>query len=104
MGNEIPQLSGKEFVILDLLIAGGRPMYGLELVDNSGGGLPRGTVYVLLNRMEEKGYVTSARENKEPGVSGIARRLYKPTGYGVKVFRATERLRAIGRLQPAFGR
>lgn len=89
--------------MLDLLVTAGRAMYGLELVESSGGALPRGTVYVLLNRMEEKGYVTSSREDKSPGVSGIPRRLYKPSGYGVKVFRATQRLRALAPLQPAFG-
>ena len=35
-------------------------MYGLELVTESEGALKRGTVYVTLGRLEEKGYVGQA--------------------------------------------
>jgi hypothetical protein len=42
---------------MDLLPAGER--FGLELVEQSAGGLKRGSVYVILSRMEAKGFVTS---------------------------------------------
>jgi DNA-binding PadR family transcriptional regulator len=84
---EIPSLSGKEYLIMNLLIASRNPMYGLQMVEKSDGALGRGTIYVTLSRLEEKGYISS---KKEPEQSGVAspRRLYKPTGLGAKVFRA----------------
>ena len=57
-------------------------MYGLELVVESAGALKRGTVYVTLGRMEEKGYVTSRAEPPLPAQGGLPRRLYRSTPYG----------------------
>jgi hypothetical protein len=45
----------RERCILDLLSEG--PMYGLDLVKKSNGLLKRGTVYVLLGRMHDRGLV-----------------------------------------------
>lgn len=84
--NELPRLSEKEFIILNLLVGARNPMYGLELVDKSDGVLKRGTIYTTLNRLEEKGYVSSKREEEQAGLQ--PRRLYKATGLGVQVFRA----------------
>jgi DNA-binding PadR family transcriptional regulator len=81
MTERVPTLSGKEHVILDLL-GKAREMYGLELVSESDGALKRGTVYVTLGRMEEKGYVTSRAEAGSPGHGGLPRRLYRSTPYG----------------------
>ncbi len=80
------KLSGKELVVLDLL-RDGREAYGLWLVDAAEGNLKRGTVYVTLSRMEEKGLVESWREPRRPGVPGIPRRLYRATGVGVAALR-----------------
>lgn len=92
--DELPLLSRKERTILDLLLsAAGREMYGLELVEGSGGRLARGTVYVTLNRMEDKGYVESRRDDT-PHVSGTRRRLYRVTGYGQRVHQAWDLARA----------
>src|SRR5207253_3377248 len=52
--NGVLTLPRKERLILELLASEG-PMYGLQLVEQSGGGLKRGTVYVTLGRMEAKG-------------------------------------------------
>ena len=81
MRDRVPTLSGKEHVILELL---GRSseMYGLELVTESAGALKRGTVYVTLGRMEDKGYVTSRAEEDTPAHGGLPRRLYRATPYG----------------------
>jgi PadR family transcriptional regulator PadR len=87
--NDLPSLSRKEYLIMNLLVGSRRPKYGLELVDESNGELKRGTIYVTLNRLEEKGYVTSKKEPEAPGIAS-PRRLYKPTGLGEKVFRALE--------------
>ena len=76
--------------MLDLLLS--EPdMYGLELVAASKGTLKRGTVYVTLGRMEEKGYIRSRQEDAPGG--GLPRRLYKPTSLGRQVFEAWETVR-----------
>jgi|SRR5947207_15607476 DNA-binding PadR family transcriptional regulator len=87
--NDLPSLSRKEYVVMNMLIGARREMYGLELVDRSEGEVKRGTIYVTLNRLEEKGYVSSKKEPEAPGIAS-PRRLYKPTGLGEKVFRAFE--------------
>ena len=81
MGGRVPTLSGKEHVILGLL-GRSREMYGLELVTESAGALKRGTVYVTLGRMEQKGYITSRAEEESPAQGGLPRRLYRSTPYG----------------------
>lgn len=43
--------------ILDILTESPEPMYGLDMVKASGGQLQRGTVYVLLGRMQDHGLV-----------------------------------------------
>jgi len=83
--DKLPRLSGTESLILDLLRS--RDMYGLELVAESEGSLKRGTVYVTLGRMEEKGYVESWAE-KNPAHSGLPRRLYRATALGARVLDA----------------
>ncbi len=94
---DFPRLSPKEALILELLISHGE-LYGLELVEASGGALKRGTVYVTLGRMADKGYVES-RQVKEEGEAGLPRRVFQATGYGVKALRVLE----IGRRVMAGG-
>ena len=84
---DIPRLSAKEAEVLRLLIANGE-MYGLEMVERSNE-LKRGTVYVTLSRMGDKGYVESRVEELAPG-DGPPRRLYRATGLGVRAYRAHE--------------
>ena len=80
--------SGKELLVLELL--SGKPaMYGLEMVRASNG-LARGTFYVLLSRMEDKGYVSS-RQEKQETQSGMPRRLYSITGVGQRALHAARR-------------
>ena len=85
---EIPRLSHKEALILRQLIGQGE-MYGLELVNASGGELKRGTVYVTLGRMADKRYVESRTVPQDDG-SGMPKRLFKATGYGARVLHAWE--------------
>lgn len=89
----VPMLSSKELTILNLL-ASGRPMFGLELVAAAKGELKRGTVYVTLNRMEDKGYLESETETPRPGAAGLPRRLYRPTALGLRVLNAWAAVRA----------
>ena len=92
-------MSRTESLVMELLR--GRERYGLELVDTSGGALKRGSVYVILARMEEKGFVESRQEERSPGVSGLPRRLYRATPYGRKVHGAFALLRDALSLNPA---
>jgi DNA-binding PadR family transcriptional regulator len=83
----LPTLPAKEREILELLVATG-PMFGLQLVDASGGRLKRGTVYVTLGRMEQKGYIESKQETQPVEPIGLPRRIYRPTSLGKRVLRA----------------
>lgn len=87
---KIPNLSAKERVILNLLITNGE-MYGLEMVEASKE-LKRGTVYVTLGRMADKGFVDST--TRSAGSTGPPRRLYRATGLGQRVLDAWELARA----------
>src|SRR5215203_580289 len=69
-------LSPKELLVLELLRE--QDSYGLQLVAASKGRLKRGTVYVTLGRMEEKGYITSRLEDNA-AMGGLPRRQYQPT-------------------------
>lgn len=88
-----PHLSEKEYLILTMLRRGGE-QYGLEMVKRSDGALKRGTIYVTLNRMEEKGYLRSRRE-KAPTDPGMPRRLYQISGEGIRLLQATEAAHAV---------
>lgn len=88
---EIPRLSSLEMFILDLL-SEHRKMYGLEMVDASGGRLKRGSVYVTLGRMEDKGYITAMEVDGEG--QGPPRNVYHVTGHGARVLAAWQMARA----------
>ena len=83
--SEFPKLSTKEFKILELLIAKGE-MFGLEMVESSEGELKRGTIYVTLQRMDDKGYIESREEPRQIPEIGIPRRKYRATGLGERVY------------------
>lgn len=85
---KIPSLSEKEYLILDLLRSG-KERFGLEMVKESGGKLKRGTIYVTLNRMVDKGYVQS-RHEKSPNDPGMPKRLYLISGEGERVLRSVD--------------
>lgn len=95
----LPSMSRTESLVMELLR--GRERYGLELVDASEGTLKRGSVYVILARMEEKGFVESRQEERADGASGTPRRLYRATPYGRKVHGALALLHAALALKPA---
>ena len=101
MSPAAPRLSAKEALVLDLLCD--QPgLYGLQLVEASSGALKRGTVYVTLGRMEEKGYITSRLEDAPPGAGGLPRRVYQPTALGRRVLAAWTK--AADYLMPEFAR
>ena len=97
----VPTLPPKERLILELLVQ--QPeMYGLELVAASRRGLKRGTVYVTLGRMEEKGYIRSRLEPAPPDAGGLPRRTYEATAFGRRVLGVWTQV--ADRLVPEFAR
>jgi PadR family transcriptional regulator PadR len=93
-------LSRKELLILELLTRGGE-LYGLQLVAASRGRLKKGTVYVTLGRMEEKGYISARLDEPPPGAGGLPRRLYAPTALGLRM--ASAWTSGTARLIPELG-
>lgn len=98
--SEPTTLSAKESLILSLLVSA-HELYGLQMVDASDGRLKRGTIYVTLGRMEQKGYVTSRQEDPPANTGGLPRRLYAPTALGHRVLRASTQLARAFRMEPA---
>jgi DNA-binding PadR family transcriptional regulator len=94
----LPSISGTESLLLDLLED--RERFGLELVERSGGAVKRGSVYVLLARMEAKGFVESWQEERAAGAIGLPRRMYRATAYGLKVRDAYRLLQDALALKP----
>jgi PadR family transcriptional regulator len=77
------------------------PHYGLEIAKAAG--LPSGTIYPVLARLEREGWVESERENVDASVAGRPpRRYYRLTGDGERVAKA-EIASTISRLQPRTG-
>ena len=74
-------------LVLELLLRH-QEQYGLQLAAASKGRLKRGTVYVTLGRMEEKGYITSKLEAAPSGMGGLPRRIYTATALGRRMFAA----------------
>ena len=84
---DLPTLSATERMIIELLAAH-HELFGLQMVELSSGRLKRGTVYVTLGRMQEKGYLESRQEPLPPGAIGLPRRLYRPTGLALRILAA----------------
>lgn len=84
--------SPTEVAVLELLV--GKEMYGLEMVKASDR-LTRGGIYVTLNRMEEKGFISSKVKDESGPAAG--RRIYNVTGHGQRAYAAWQNA------QSAFG-
>lgn len=93
----LPKLSGTERVIVELLM-GNDELFGLQMVELSGGRLKRGTVYVTLGRMVEKGYLESRQEPLPEGAIGLPRRLYRPTGLAMRILKTWQAAEASYRI------
>jgi DNA-binding PadR family transcriptional regulator len=80
-------LTPTEAVALGLLAnAGSNEKYGYEMVQESGHAIKLGSVYVILSRLQDKGFVES---RKEPSPKqAIPRRLYRITGLGSRALNA----------------
>ena len=79
-------LASKQKLILQLLAERG-PQYGLQLVAASDGRLKKGTVYVTLARMQDKGWV-AVRKGRAGQTPGKPRPQYAISAGGKKVLAA----------------
>jgi DNA-binding PadR family transcriptional regulator len=86
-----PFAAKTELLILRFLKSEPAGMYGLELVKASDNALKRGTVYVTLGRMEEKGFIRS-RVKREADHPGLPRPRYTITALGERALQAAELL------------
>lgn len=80
----LPRVSRKEATIMELLL-GGDELYGLQMIRERPNDLKRGTIYVTLNRLEDKGYIKSKEIAPKEGEQGPSRRVYQITGNGKHV-------------------
>ncbi len=90
-------ITRKEEVIMTLLLEHSE-MYGLDMV-NSSSEIKRGTVYVTLGRMEDKGLISSKERKPPKGSRGPSRRVYKLTGAGQRAIKAWKQYRSSIGLQ-----
>ena len=74
--------------MLELLAAKHDHMYGLELVEASRGRLKRGTVYVVLGRLQQKGLIESEPEKFADDSGLVPRRMYCISAVGARLLRA----------------
>src|SRR4051812_29524571 len=99
--DRLPKFSSAERQIIELLVEH-QELFGLQMVELSSGRLKRGTVYVTLGRMHEKGYLESRQEPLPEGAIGLPRRLYRPTGLAMRIlatWKAAEQIYLTG-VQP----
>lgn len=80
-------MSPKEQLVLRILMDNPKGLYGSQFVQLSEGKLSRGTIYVLLDRLVEKGYV---REEEQPPTSEyqIARTRHFLAAAGQKAYKS----------------
>jgi len=72
--------------VLSVLLDAGKPCWGLLVIKSSG--RPAGSVYPILERLEQSGWLTSSWED-DPSRVGPRRRYYELTGEGATAARAT---------------
>jgi DNA-binding PadR family transcriptional regulator len=95
----LPKFSAAERLIIELLVEHDE-LFGLQMVAFSAGRLKRGTVYVTLGRMVEKGYLESRQEPLPAGAIGLPRRLYRPTALAMRILAAWKTAEQIYRTGP----
>lgn len=81
-----------EMTVLTLLMNSPPGLYGLEVVEQSNKEIKRGSVYVLLGRLEEKGYVERTPSKVDANYPGLPRPIYKITAPGQKVLELADQL------------
>src|SRR5207249_11863297 len=89
------QLGNFELMVMLTLIRLGENAYGVpiseELEKRTGRDVAIGSVYAALERLEDKGFVTSELGEATPERGGRAKRYFRVTGRGLKEVRETQR-------------
>jgi DNA-binding PadR family transcriptional regulator len=100
MPNDQPLLGEVEQLVLLAVLRLGSEGYAVPIRDlikqEAGIELSRGTIYVTLERLERKGYVTSWFSDPQAVRGGKARRIFRLKPAGIAAVRASKR--AVDRL------
>lgn len=88
--------TAKELRALRILAEQPGGLFGLELVKKSDKTISRGSVYFILDRMEQAGWVDSHVESPPPGYGGKLRNIYKINAEGQKVLEYVEGFEGLG--------
>jgi len=91
MANDWPTKT--EMVVMQILQDSPEGLYGLQVVSASKGVIRRSSVYVLLSRLQDKGFVKAKRPASDPDYPGLPRPTYRLTADGARVLAAAD---AIG--------
>lgn len=67
--------------VLEVLLSGDRELYGLKIAKAAG--RPTGTVFPILARLEQLGWLTSEWETADQAARGPRRRFYQLSGVGL---------------------
>lgn len=86
-----PFATATEIKVLELLKRSAG-LYGLELVHKSGGTLKRGTIYVILGRLAERGLVNIRTPSEAGKHAGLPRPIYIITEAGVRMLKAWQQI------------
>ena len=88
-------LGGFELQVLLAVMRLGEEAYGVPIADTieeaSGREVAAGSIYITLDRLESKGFVTSRLGESTPERGGRAKTYYQITGKGVRAVRAAQR-------------
>jgi DNA-binding PadR family transcriptional regulator len=77
-------------LVLQTLANAPQGLYGLQIVAASDGAIGRSSVYVLLSRLQDKGFVKAKRPSADPEYPGLPRPIYSLTADGARVLAAAE--------------
>lgn len=98
-----PNASQREFLLLGCVLHGEK--YGLEIRDEfekrTGEPMPLGSLYVTLDRMEDKGFLKTREGEPNPERGGNNRKYYKITATGTDAFNRFQQ--AIASMMPKGG-
>jgi DNA-binding PadR family transcriptional regulator len=88
-------LGGFELQVLLAVVRLGPDAYGVPIADTieaaSGREIAAGSIYITLDRLEEKGFVTSRLGESTPERGGRAKTYFQVTGKGLRAVRQAQR-------------
>jgi PadR family transcriptional regulator len=88
-------LGGFELQVLLAVVRLGEGAYGVPIADTieaaSGREVAAGSIYITLDRLEEKGFVTSRLGESTPERGGRAKTYFQVTGKGLRAVRQAQR-------------